>query len=271
MADNVAITAGAGTPIATDEVAVNGGATAHVQFVKLVSGAANATEGLEGTAANGLEVDVTRVVPGTSASHLGKAEDAASADGDTGVLMLGVRNYAGAGTDGDYSAFSMAATGEQRVMAHRELVRVAVTSGGLTTAATAYTTGDQVGNQFTITNAGRASGGSGMIVGVQVISAADTIGPMDIIFFDSSVTLAADNAAFAISDADALKIVGLAQLTGAYDLGNNRICQAFNLAIPFVCSGSANLYAGLLTRAAIAATPFAAATDIQLNIYIERN
>jgi hypothetical protein len=64
MADNVTIPAtgtGTATPlIATDEVAVNGGTTAHVQFVKLVGGGSNQTEGLEGTAANGLEVDVTR-------------------------------------------------------------------------------------------------------------------------------------------------------------------------------------------------------------------
>lgn len=47
------------------------------------------------------------VVPGTSAAHLGKAEDAAHTTGDTGVMMLGVRSASptdrSAGpTDGDY-------------------------------------------------------------------------------------------------------------------------------------------------------------------------
>lgn len=47
----------------------------------------------------------TSVTPGTSAAHLGKAEDAAHTTGDTGVMALAVRNDAGtavAGTTGDY-------------------------------------------------------------------------------------------------------------------------------------------------------------------------
>lgn len=60
MADNVAITAGAGTTIATDEVNTGAGA-AHVQLMKLLGGADGSTERIEGTAANGLEVDVTRL------------------------------------------------------------------------------------------------------------------------------------------------------------------------------------------------------------------
>ena len=52
------------------------------------------------------DVDVASVVPGTGATSLGKAEDAAHATGDTGVMALGVRNSALAAlttTDGDYS------------------------------------------------------------------------------------------------------------------------------------------------------------------------
>lgn len=51
------------------------------------------------------DVDVLSVVPGTGATSLGKAEDAAHASGDTGVMMLGVRRDANttlAATDGDY-------------------------------------------------------------------------------------------------------------------------------------------------------------------------
>lgn len=60
MADNVAITAGAGTTVATDEVNTGGGA-AHVQLMKLLSGADGSTERIGGDAANGLDVDVTRL------------------------------------------------------------------------------------------------------------------------------------------------------------------------------------------------------------------
>lgn len=58
-----------------------------------------------GDATNGLDVDVTRVIPGTTATALGKAEDAAHASGDTGVMALAVRTdtaAASSGTTGDY-------------------------------------------------------------------------------------------------------------------------------------------------------------------------
>lgn len=60
---------------------------------------------MRGDTTNGIAVDVTRVVPGTGPSNLGKAEDAAHASGDVGVMVLGVRNdnHVGrAATDGDY-------------------------------------------------------------------------------------------------------------------------------------------------------------------------
>ena len=209
MADNVAITAGSGTTISTDEVAVNGGTTGHVQHVKLVDGTSNGTDG----------------VPGTT----------------QGLAIVN----------------------------RRDLQRIAVDSGGLTIATTAYTAGDQVGSQFTLTNAARASGGTGTIVGVTLTSAADIIGGYDVVFTRSSITLAADNAAYAISDTDAKAVVGIAQLAGVYDIGNNRIAQAFNLAVPYDCSGGTSLYASLITR--VGHTFFAAVTDLQLAVWVERN
>lgn len=209
MADNVAITAGSGTTIATDEVAVNGGSSAHVQFVKLVDGASNGTSGISGSA------------------------------------------------DGLY------------VISRRDILRVSVESAGLTTATTAYAAGDQVGNQFTISNAARSTGGSGYITGITLIDKGDVTGPIDVFIFDSSVSLASDNAAFAISDTDALKLVAYIPLSGSFDITNNRIAQAVNLSIPYVCSGGTSLYAGL--RTVSAHTFFGAATDLQLIVYMERS
>lgn len=56
MADNVPITAGSGTTIATDEVG-----TDHYQKVKLVDGTADSSAAIPGDATNGLDVDVTRL------------------------------------------------------------------------------------------------------------------------------------------------------------------------------------------------------------------
>jgi hypothetical protein len=109
-----------------------------------------------------------------------------------------------------------------------------------------------------------------MIVGVSLQGYNDAMGAFDVVFFDNSaVTLAADNAAFNLAtDADVLESVAVVQLSGAYDLGANRIAQAFNLAVPFFCSGSTSLYAALITRAAFTN---ASGETLQLVVYVERN
>lgn len=60
----------------------------------------------------------TAVVPGTAATNLGKAEDAAAGDGDTGVAVLAVRRdsaSSGVSADGDYANLSVDSTGALRV------------------------------------------------------------------------------------------------------------------------------------------------------------
>lgn len=64
------------------------------------------------------DVDVLSVVPGTSATSLGKAEDAAHTTADTGVLALAVRRdtaAVGSDTDGDYSTLNVDASGRLHV------------------------------------------------------------------------------------------------------------------------------------------------------------
>lgn len=63
-------------------------------------------------------IDVASVVPGTGATNLGKAEDAAHTSGDVGVMALGVRKDTAAslaGTDGDYTAPIFNSTGHQHM------------------------------------------------------------------------------------------------------------------------------------------------------------
>lgn len=202
------------------------------------------------------------------ATGVNAAADEVTYSGDTTKVQL-IRPVHVAGSEGSKTLTDITTTQGQAVVNRRDLQRISVQSAGLTTATTAYTAGDQVGTQFTVANAARESGGGGTIVGVVLVSAADIIGAFDVVFFDSSVTLASDNAAFAISDADALKVVGIAQLAGAFDIGNNRVAQQFNLAMPYVCNGGTSLFAGLITRAGH--TFFGAVTDLQLITYVERN
>lgn len=65
------------------------------------------------------DVDVTSVVPGTGATNLGKAEDAAHASGDVGVMALSVRQATAAalaGANADYQPLITDATGRLYVM-----------------------------------------------------------------------------------------------------------------------------------------------------------
>jgi len=116
MADSVVLDAmTGGDTIAADDV---GGA--KYQRIKLVHGADGVNAGDVATS-NGLpvqvvaalpagtnnigDVDVLSVVPGTTATSLGKAEDSAHTSGDVGVMALGVANVAQSAlsSDGDYT------------------------------------------------------------------------------------------------------------------------------------------------------------------------
>lgn len=64
------------------------------------------------------DVDVTSIIPGTGATNLGKAEDAAHTSGDTGVMDLGVRvdtPNATVAANGDYHYKSTDMVGGQRM------------------------------------------------------------------------------------------------------------------------------------------------------------
>lgn len=91
---------------ATDGLLVNLGANNDVTVTGTVT--ANLASGTNNIG----DVDVLSVVPGTSATSLGKAEDAAHSSGDTGVMALGVRaasptDRSAGPTDGDYEPFAV--------------------------------------------------------------------------------------------------------------------------------------------------------------------
>lgn len=92
-----------------------------------------------GDSVNGVDVDITRVIPGTTSTSLGKAEDAAHVTGDTGVAIWAVRND-GAATSftnatGDYSPIASDQTGSVHVV---QKAQTASTSN-VTASATSVT------------------------------------------------------------------------------------------------------------------------------------
>lgn len=94
MADNVAITAGAGTTVATDDVS-----SVHFQKVKLVDGTADSSAAIPGDATNGLDVDVTRVqgtvtVSGTVTASNTTGDVASGATNGGNPVQIGIEAIA---------------------------------------------------------------------------------------------------------------------------------------------------------------------------------
>jgi hypothetical protein len=156
MADNFATDASGNVVsrnFASNDVTYPSGGSANQEVVPIAIGVAAGSVGsrnftdLTGDAANGLDVDVTRlpalaagtnaigklaansgvdigdvdvtsVTPGTAAANLGKAEDVAHASGDTGVMLLAVRRDANTSlvdATGDYAPLQVDANGALKV------------------------------------------------------------------------------------------------------------------------------------------------------------
>lgn len=201
MADNVAITAGTGTSIGTDDIS-----GVHYQKMKLYDGTADSTTAVTA---------------------------------DSSGLYVRPRPFS------DW---------------------VQVTSSGLTTASTSYSIGDTLGAILSFTNAAVASGGRGKIVSAVLLDKADVIVDVRLHFFSATVTLASDNAAFAISDADAQLHLGTVQLPTAQDIGNNRVATASGIGLSYELAAT-TLFVAMETRTAH--TFFGAATDLWLALGLD--
>jgi hypothetical protein len=221
------------------------------------------------------DVDVTTVgtiTPGTGATALGKAEDAVHATGDTGVAVWGVALADAnaltlqASATGDYSILSQDARGVLQVVARPQAARISTTSAGLTTATTAYSIGDQTGTILTISNAAKVSGGTGLIQSITLLDEGDVGVSYRLHFYNQSVTLAADNAAFAVSDADQRNYVGTILLPDLADVGANRVATLTNVGLGYHCSGSTSLFCAIETRTANAV--YAAVGDLKLILHV---
>lgn len=286
---------------------------------------------------------IDAVVPGTGATNLGKAEDAAHTTGDTGVMFLAVRNDAGgaiAGTTGDYIPLTTDANGALRVtgggggtqyvedVAHASgdtgtmLLAVrndagtalagttgdyipistdangylyvnlaagtlnlgageahlgevggntAIISPSLTITAGAYSANDVVGGEITLTNAARVSGGSGVITDIVVLDDDNEKAALTIVLYDSDPAAnTADNGAFAWGSGDLARCIGKVNVAGAdYEtMGGNAVAHKTGLGIGFKASGSANLYMYLIATG----TPtYAATSDLQVKVKVLRD
>lgn len=151
-----------------------------------------------------------------------------------------------------------------------------VTIANLTTAATPYTSADQMGNVATVTGVANVNGGLVNIVGATVTDDSGVLGAFDLVIFNGTAppTLAADNAAAAISVADNVKVRAVFSFVAANLVNTGgRIAGNFlpvSGAQGVKCAdASKDLYLGLIARSANAV--FASgATSVRVALLIDR-
>ena len=120
------------------------------------------------------------------------------------------------------------------------------TSAGLTTAVTAYTSGDQLGTEI---NLSFATPHTQLVVvtGIYMLDISNVIGATDFYFFNGASTPAADNAAASWSDANILKLIAVINATQVNTSGANKTVT-WTGRMPFQLNSGESLLLNLVTR-----------------------
>ena len=121
------------------------------------------------------------------------------------------------------------------------------------TVAGAYAAGDFVGTSttaMTFANAARVSGGSGVIETAMLVDGDLQSIAAELWLFDTAPTPPNDNAAWSISDADALTCIGVIPFSSYYASALNSVSVAKAQNIAFSAVGGTSIYGCLVTRGA---------------------
>jgi hypothetical protein len=138
-----------------------------------------------------------------------------------------------------------------------------------TSATPDYTAGDAIGAGGTITSAAKVTGGGLIINNIVLVNDAAQNFELDIVFFRDSITAPTDNAAWAPTEADLLKVCGgitvLDSDWRSYGARSIAVLNDIDLVIP-------SLVATTLSYAVIAqgAFNFASTTDLTLIVSATR-
>lgn len=236
MADNVAVTAGAGTTIATDDV---GGV--HYQRVKIDFGT------------DGASAPITSAV------------DAASAGTDPVFVAGVVRDDALAALtpiDGDYTTMRVDSLG---TLWTRQPPSVVV-SATPTLDTSIYASGDSLHTTvISFANAVRATGGTGTIRKMVIIDKDVQSIALELWLFSATVTPAAANAAHSISDADAALCIGVIPSGTYYASALNSIAVS-SPTLPILVAAT-TLFGILVTRG----TPTYTASGLTIALQISQD
>jgi hypothetical protein len=178
-----------------------------------------------GDTTNGTDVDVTRVIPGTSATHLGKAIDTAAGGTDTGVAALAIRDDTLATltpVDGDYVGLRTTSTGalwvqdaslnsngqvtaanSSPVVMASDRQNTVVRDVTASTDTAAYASGDLIADTQQIDAFFNKTDGCGVINSITIIDEEAQNVKFFILFHSTSTSMGSENSAANISDANA--------------------------------------------------------------------
>lgn len=119
-----------------------------------------------------------------------------------------------------------------------------------TTDTAIYASGDTLGSLMTFAGVARFNGGSAVVQAMTIVDAAAQNANLELWLFTGTVTASADNAAWSISDADALKCVGVIPTSGVnYASALNSVSSKLSINLPVTCaSDSTSLYGQLVSR-----------------------
>lgn len=117
-------------------------------------------------------------------------------------------------------------------------------------AAAAIGAGDQMGTLITLSSAAAATGGSGRITHISLTDGDDGLTGADLFFFHDTPTLAADNAVWAVSDADLDKCLHKIPMFSFEDFGANRGCFTYSAtSLSYFCTAT-SLYVAVRVQTA---------------------
>lgn len=231
------------------------------------SGTTNAVALLAGTALVG-KVGIDQTTPGTTNLV------ALAANQSTNVAQInGVTPLMGNGATGT-GALRVSLANDSTGKVVPSVAMTAITVTPVITAG-AYGIADVVGAANTISGAASSSGGAGQIVSARLVDKAKVHGVLECWIFKLSPSLVGiDNAAFDITDANLLTALPVGVITFAaadyVDTASNSFCygrvNGGAPILPFVTSGSANLFCAFVIRTV---TTYASTSDLVL--YLEIN
>lgn len=137
------------------------------------------------------------------------------------------------------------------------------TTGSGQSTSPAYTIGDMVGTELTLSSAAQSSGSGGFITGITVEDDGATTEQLRLMFFNAASSPAADNAANSWADAN------MRTLEIAYDMpaltasALNSYAHVGNLWLPYVCA-TTSLFLNV-----VALTSYTSSSTTALNFKIK--